>query len=301
MATRPLTRRRRALTSQTAATPRPQELSEPRPHIEAGAAYAVAVRTRILVVLTALLATVGADAGARGQQSSARAPALAVLGFQSEGSPARLIDRSARSITLVGVDGVDLTGSGEVSRPDRAADRQLARAHADGLPAVLLVGNWSDRVNDFYEPLAHRTLGSPSATARAASSLAQDVVHGGWNGVSVDLESLAPRDRSGLTRFVADLRSGLPSRDWLTVCVSAFTSLSAYRANGYDLAGLAARADQIVLMTYDDHGPWENTPGPYPAPALAAGFRAGAGARRGSQSGAPRRGRLWLRLAPSLQ
>jgi spore germination protein YaaH len=46
------------------------------------------------------------------------------------------------------------------------------------------------------------------------------------------------------------------------VCVQASTTLSDYGAAGYDLRGLSASADQIVLMTYDDHGPWENAPGP---------------------------------------
>ena len=230
----------------------------------------MSVRFRVLLAL-ALLETLAVG------QTLARAGSrpLPVLGFQSEGSPPRLIDRSAQTITLVGVAGVDLTGPGRVSVPDQAARRQLLRARADHLPAVLLVANWSARVNDFYEPLAHETLGSRTATDRAASALARSVVRGGWNGVSVDLESLAPRDRAGLTRFVSDLRADLPATDSLTVCVSASTSLAAYRANGYDLAGLAAGADQIVLMTYDDHGPWENTPGPIgPLPWQRASVRA---------------------------
>jgi spore germination protein YaaH len=92
--------------------------------------------------------------------------------------------------------------------------------------------------------------------------VAADVIKQHWNGVSVDLESLAPRDRAGLSQFVARLRSLLPEPDSVTVCVMAFTSASAYPANGYDLKALASSSNQIVLMTYDDHGPWENTPGP---------------------------------------
>src|SRR6202035_525956 len=145
------------------------------------------------------------------------------------------IDRSARAMTLVGIDGVDLNGPGSVSKPDAAARRQLARAHADGLPGVLLVGNWSNRVGDFYEPLAYRTLGSPANVNRAAQALVHDVRSQGWNGVSVDLESLLPRDRTGLTRFVSDLRADLPAGDSLTICLQASTSLSGYRASGYDL------------------------------------------------------------------
>ncbi|HUZ15974.1 MAG TPA: glycosyl hydrolase family 18 protein [Gaiellaceae bacterium] len=210
------------------------------------------VRVGLVVLLFAL-------AGAAG--SSATTP-LAVLGFQSDYSPVRLIGDNAKAMSLVGIDGVDLSGPGTVSAPTAADRRQLAAAHAHGLPAVLLVSNWSDRVNDFYEPLAHETLGSPQKTDEAASALAGYIVHGGWDGVSVDLESLAPRDTADLTRFVSDLKADLPGGDSLTICLSAATTLDAYASMGYDLPALAASVDQIVLMTYDDHGPWEKTPGP---------------------------------------
>ena len=209
----------------------------------------------------AILSVAGAGLMAACDSSAAGAK-LAVLGFQSDGSPPRLIDRSARSMTIVGVDGINLIGAGRVSIPDQSQLAQRARAHADGLPAVLLVGNWSPRIDDFSEKLAHQTLGDPGAVQRAASAVAQDVLSGTWNGVSVDLESLAPRGTAGLTQLVALLRAELPANDSVTVCVEAFTSPAAYRANGYDLTALAGSANQIVLMTYDDHGPWENTPGP---------------------------------------
>lgn len=195
-------------------------------------------------------------------RSRAAGPGLAVLGFQSEGSPLDLLDRNARVMTEVGVDGIDLTGPGRVSAPDRAALRQLARAHADRLPAVVLAGNWSSQINDFSERLAHETLGNRVAAARAASAVARAVATDGWNGVSVDLESLTPRDSAGLTQLVESLRADMPAADSLTVCLQAATSPSGYVASGYDLKTLAANANQLVLMTYDDHGPWENTPGP---------------------------------------
>src|SRR5262249_51704834 len=157
-------------------------------------------------------------------------------------------------------DGVNLTGAGTVSAPTAADLHQLAVAHARKLPAVLLVANWSDTINDFSEPLAYETLGSTDTTDSAASALAASVSAGGRDGVSVDLESLAARDTAGLTRFVADLRADLPDGDSLTICLSASTSHSAYAAMGYDLPALAASAGQIVLMTYDDHGPWEKKP-----------------------------------------
>ena len=210
------------------------------------------VRVGLVVLLVALVCAAG---------SSATTP-LAVLGFQSDYSPAHLIGDNAKAMSVVGIDGVDLTGPGTVSKPTAADRRQLAAAHAHGLPAVLLVANWSDKVNDFSEPLAHETLDSTQKVDDATAALAAAVVDEGFDGVSVDLESLARRDTAGLTHFVSRLRSELPSDDSLTICISATTSHSASAAMGYDLPALAASADQIVLMTYDDHGPWEKTPGP---------------------------------------
>ncbi len=207
------------------------------------------------LALAALVALILAG----GSQASTR---LAVLGFQSDYSPARLIDENAKAMTVVGIDGVDLTGAGTVSKPTAADRKQLARAHAHGLPGVLLVANWSDTIDDFSEPLAHETLGRTQKVDDAAAALAAAVGDEGFDGVSVDLESLAPRDTAGLSRFVSDMRADLPGTDSVTICISATTSHSAYAAMGYDLPALAASADQIVLMTYDDHGPWEKTPGP---------------------------------------
>jgi spore germination protein len=211
-----------------------------------------------------LFALLLALAGAAGSSATTK---LAVLGFQSDSSPARLVDKNAGAMTLVGVDGVGLTSAGTVSAPTAADRKQLAHAHAHGLPGVLLVANWSDKTGDFSESLAYKTLGNTQRTDDAAAALANVVAEEGWDGISVDLEALAPRDTAGLTRFVSDVRADLPSGDSLTICISATTSHSAYAAMGYDLPALATSVDQFVLMTYDDHGPWEKTPGPIGPPA----------------------------------
>jgi spore germination protein YaaH len=211
------------------------------------------------VAVTLLCACVAVIAAGNSRAAGSR---LAVLGFQSDSDPPSLIDQNARAMTMVGVDGINLIGPGRVAAPSQVDLAQEARAHADEVPAVLLVGNWSPHINDFSEKLAYATLGNVTTAQHAAEAVAQDVFKEGWNGVSVDLESLAPRDRGGLDEFVAELRALLPDPYSVTVCVEAFTSPAAYAANGYDLQSLASNTDQIVLMTYDDHGPWENTPGP---------------------------------------
>ncbi len=211
-------------------------------------------------MITAALATFALAAS--GAPAPAQAP-LPILGFQSDGAPTSLIARDAPGLGSVGVDGLNLTGRpGAVSAPAADDRAQLAAAHAQGLPAVLLVGNFSAKINDFSEGLAWRTLRSPAATHTLAATLAGDVRGEGWNGISVDMESLQARDRDGLTALLADLRADLGPTASITVNVENLTSPAQYPANGYDLPAIARSVSQVVLMAYDEHGPWEKTPGP---------------------------------------
>jgi spore germination protein YaaH len=214
------------------------------------------MRVRVAAMFAALIGLLGLVGGAGARTGQA------VTGFQTESSPTWLIDRSAAALSTVSVDGVSLRELGTVSAPDLPALLQLARAHRDGLRAELLVDNWSNAIGNFSEPLAFATLSRPAAIAAVASALAGEVRADGWDGITVDIESLAPRDLPGLTAFVAALRARLPTRATLSVTVSNHTSAARFVANGYDLAGLGASADQVILMAYDQHGPWENTPGP---------------------------------------
>ena len=140
-----------------------------------------------------------------------------VLGFQGSWNSPAAISRSAAGLASVGVDGVELTENGRhVGTPDSAMRRQLRTAHAHDLPAVLLVSNFSEKIGDFSEPVAHRMLTSAANRKRVARSLVRSVRRQHWDGINVDLESLRPR--SAVLRGAASL----------TV----------------DIAAVAARADQ---------------------------------------------------------
>jgi spore germination protein YaaH len=218
-----------------------------------------AVRAKTIASMTLVLAACAIALASAAEPGGA----LSVTGYQEEGSPVSAIARSASAMTTVGVDGVNLVPSGHaVGAPDRAALRQLAAAHAHGLKAILLVGNWSNAANDFSEPLAHRLLSSPAAIAAVAGALARAVSTQGWDGISVDLESLTSRDRDGLTRFLVALRAALPQSAWLAIDVQNDMSASAYADNGYDLHAIGTTVDEVVLMAYDQHGSWERQPGP---------------------------------------
>ncbi len=195
--------------------------------------------------------------------SSGGTPGLAVTGYQEGSSPSLSIDASAAALTTVGVDGVNLLRSGQsVQVPDAGVRQQLSAARRDHLRAVLLFGNFDGALGDFSEPTAHRLLSSSAAIAAVSRRLASVVRTEGWDGISVDLESLQMRDEPGLTKFVRALRNALPRVKTISVDITNYTRASDFVAGGYDLRMLGRIVDELVLMAYDQHGPWENTPGP---------------------------------------
>ncbi|GAB2474515.1 glycoside hydrolase family 18 protein [Jatrophihabitans fulvus] len=216
----------------------------------------IARRAAVLAMAATVAATIGMPA-------DATAPRLPVTAFQLGGDSPSLIDRSAKAIAIVGVDGVVVAGDGaSVGRPDAGAERQRVRAHRRHLRAELLVSNFSDAVGDFSEPVAHRLLSSARHRATVIRSLVYDVTHRGWDGIGVDLEALTRRDTAGLTAFVRALAAALPRRASLSIAISNSTTRAGYRASGYDLPALSRVVDRVTLMAYDQHGPWEDTPGP---------------------------------------
>jgi spore germination protein YaaH len=212
-------------------------------------------RVCVAAVVAALLAATAA--------ASPAAARLAVTGFQVAGDPTWLIDRSAASLATVGVDGDALApNGGGVLDPGAPALAELAQAHADRLRAELLISNFSDPIGDFSEPLAHRLLASRVNIGRVTGRLGRTVSREGWNGICVDLESLTPRDSQGLIRFLVALRRALPRAASLSIAISNETSAGDFAANGYQLEAIGRVVSRAILMAYDEHGPWENTPGP---------------------------------------
>ncbi|HWG25065.1 glycosyl hydrolase family 18 protein, partial [Actinospica sp.] len=94
------------------------------------------------------------------------------------------------------------------------------------------------------------------------SSLVGDVNAQGWDGVTVDFESIQSQDAQGLVDFVTALKSAMPTGKTVSVDVTAFPDAADYPANGYDLTALGNAADRIALMAYDEHGPTWNGVGP---------------------------------------
>jgi len=229
----------------------------------AGARRSVAPFPIAIVVLFALTTGTGPATARSASVPATRAGGLRVLAFADGDTTAHQIAASSRHTATLGIDGVNVSTNGaSVSAPDRTSLATLRIAKRRHKPAVLLFGNYSDRLGDFDPAAVHALVSSAAHIAAVTKSLARIVRREGWSGINVDLEAIRSADTAGVVRFVTRLRSALPRRRTVSMDVSAFPTAREYRENGYDLTRLRRVLDRVVLMAYDQHGPTWSGPGP---------------------------------------
>jgi len=220
---------------------------------------------KIVIPLAAVLALAGCASPVAldpEATSTTEQATLSMTAFQGEWSDPDLISRNAQATTVVAVDGINLAAAGEVTEVNENALAQLAAAHDAGLPAELMVGNFDASLGDFSEELAWTTFSDGAATTATVNAIATIVDDQGWDGISVDMESLEARDTAALVSFVTGLRAILGEETSLGISLQLADSVEGYADAGYDLAAFADTVDRVILMGYDHNGPWEPLPGP---------------------------------------
>ncbi len=83
-----------------------------------------------------------------------------------------------------------------------------------------------------------------------------------FDGVQIDFEAVSPDDAQNFWDFLHDLRNRLPAKKMLSVAVPARTSPV---ADAYVYSKIAAIADRVMIMAYDEH--WSSGP-PGPVASL---------------------------------
>lgn len=226
----------------------------------------------IAIVTVVSLAVVGVGTAVALGTAAAEAEPLNVTGYADWATTTDQVVASAEAMTTVAIDGVNLTADGSglsaVTPEDLAL---LAQAHTGGQRAELLIGNFDSTLGDFSPAIATALLSSPENIDGVVALLSTEVTTNGWDGVTVDLESLNRADAAGLTRFVRALAKALGPDRTVAVCLMATTG--SYGDLGYQLSSLADAADRLVLMAYNEHGSWSE-PGsvggmPWASKALA--------------------------------
>lgn len=128
-------------------------------------------------------------------------------------------------------------------------------AQKNGVKALALVDNMVS--GGFDAGLAHKVFSNPATRATFVKNLVNLTTKQGWDGIAIDIEKTPPADRNNLSAFVAELHKALKAKGKeLNISIPAkFIDYPADLWSGaYDYAAIGKSADQVVLMTYDEHG-----------------------------------------------
>lgn len=109
----------------------------------------------------------------------------------------------------------------------------------------------------FDENLVHNVLSNPEKRSNLVTNLVNLTTKDNWDGISVDIEKTPPGDRNNFSAFVAELKTALKVKDKvLNISIPAkFVDYPSDLWSGaYDYSAIGKSADQIILMTYDEHG-----------------------------------------------
>jgi len=128
----------------------------------------------------------------------------------------------------------------------------------NGAKAYALVHNMKLKGTvGFDENLAHSVLSNPEKRANLVTNLVNLTTKDNWDGISIDIEKTPPGDRENYSAFVSELKKALKAKDKvLNISIPAkFVDYPSDLWSGaYDYAAIGKAADQIILMTYDEHG-----------------------------------------------
>lgn len=155
------------------------------------------------------------------------------------------------------------TVNGDGTITTRASDNKaelMKFAHDHKVKTTVLLNNAKSGTSS--SPV-HQLLNNPENRTNAVANIEEYVKTNDFAGVNIDFELVPQEDRDQLTMFMKELAERLRPQGF-TVAVSVFPKQDEATndvAIAYDYAELAKYADQIIIMTYDNHGEWSG-PGP---------------------------------------
>ncbi len=133
--------------------------------------------------------------------------------------------------------------------------RRWSAKNAPGLQILPLVNNYNNDEKRWDGELVHELLASPEKSSELIRQLASYLVEGGYPGMVLDFEQFSLKSRGQYVDFTRALGSHLRSIG-KTLAVQISMNDAAY-----DAQALGAAADEIIVMTYDEHTE-EGSPGP---------------------------------------
>ena len=186
-----------------------------------------------------------------------------VMGFYTDpegptpGSKESMI-KNAKLLDEVAFFWYSFDGKGKVIPTGKVDLKIKETAQKNGAKAYALVHNMNlTGAVGFNANLAHQVLSNPAIRANLVKNLVNLTTKDGWDGISMDVEKTSPGDRNNFSAFVAELGKALKAKDKvLNISIPAkfIDYPSDLWSGAYDYAAIGKAADQIILMTYDEHG-----------------------------------------------
>jgi Predicted glycosyl hydrolase len=144
--------------------------------------------------------------------------------------------------------------TGKINRSAGADLNIKTAAQKSGVKAYAVVHNLSG--SQFNSQLAHQVLNSPKIRSNFVKNLVLLTTNENWDGIVIDLEKVVPTDRDNFSSFTNELHSALKAKDKrLIVSLHAkyHDDPNDLWAGANDYAALGKTADQVIIMTYDEH------------------------------------------------
>jgi len=146
---------------------------------------------------------------------------------------------------------VDAAGS----VPDSTDASLITWAKDNGKKVWAMVGNRSD------QNATHQMLSNSKARNAAVDQLTAYVIKYGLDGLNVDFENVAPKDRADLTAFITALGQKLHAAG-ATLSMDVSPDLGTDWTDAFDYAALGKQVDYMVMMGYDEYYSGSSKAGP---------------------------------------
>lgn len=183
-----------------------------------------------------------------------------VMGFYTEGegpvpSSKESMMKHVNALDEVAFFWYTFDGTGKVIPTEKLDMSVKAAAQKNKAKAYALVHNMVGGL--FDANLAHKVLANAETRSNFVKNLVNLTTKDGWDGISIDIEKTPPGDRNNFSAFVDELHKALIAKDKvLNISIPAkfIDYPSDLWSGAYDYTAIGKAADQVVLMTYDEHG-----------------------------------------------
>ena len=162
-------------------------------------------------------------------------------------------DTQAPPLNTFVYDGMHLSAAGSFT--NTLGSSYADTLHAQGKIVWALFGNANNQT------VTDAVLATPAARLALSQQIAQICLNDHVDGANIDFENMPSQDRQPFSLFIETLASVL-HQVHLSVSVDVAPPSAGSWSAAYDYSQLASFANDIVVMTYDQHWGGDPTPGP---------------------------------------